>query len=192
MNNNLDEQIINLKSSLDNLKLIRSKINLSIDLVFETIQKKKKIFICGNGGSASHAQHLAAEYLIRLRPEVNRRPFPVISLALDTSTITACGNDYKFEDLFARNLEALANKKDLLIVISTSGNSKNIIKVLNKARKMGLKIISFLGNRGGKAKNRSDIDLLINEKNVARIQEVQMFLGHYIFEKAEDKLIKYL
>ena len=79
-----------------------------------TLKKGNKIFICGNGGSAADAQHLAAEFLIRLRPKINRRPYPVISLAQDTSTLTACGNDIGFENIFKRNLEALANKKDLL------------------------------------------------------------------------------
>ena len=83
-----------------------------------------KIFTCGNGGSAADAQHLAAEFLIRLRPKINRRPYPVIALAQDTSTITACGNDLGYDNLFKRNLEALASKQDLLIVFSTSGNSK--------------------------------------------------------------------
>ena len=84
--------------------------------------------ICGNGGSAADAQHLAAEFLIRLRPNVNRRPFPVISLAQDTSTITACGNDLGYDNIFSRNLEALANFGDTLVVISTSGQSKNILE----------------------------------------------------------------
>ena len=90
-----------------------------------------KILICGNGGSAADAQHLAAEFLIRLRPKINRKAYPVISLALDTSTITACGNDYSFDDLFLRNFQALYKKGDILIVISTSGKSKNIIKMQN-------------------------------------------------------------
>ena len=94
-----------------------------------------KIFICGNGGSAADAQHLSAEFLIRLRPNVNRKPYPVISLAQDVSTITACGNDLGFEKIFERNLMALGSKKDLLLAISTSGQSKNIINVLKYAKK---------------------------------------------------------
>ena len=109
--------------------------------------------ICGNGGSAADAQHLSAEFLIRLRPGVNRKPFPIISLALDSSTITACGNDYDFKYIFSRNLEALAKPGDLLFCISTSGNSTNIILALKKAKKIGINSLSLLGNNGGLAKN---------------------------------------
>lgn len=185
----LNYKITDLKKTLDELIFLNLKINKAIKLVYKTLKNKKKIFICGNGGSAAHAQHLAAEFLVRLRPKVNRRPFAALSLAQDVSTITACGNDYNYDELFSRNLEALGQKNDLLIVISTSGNSKNIIKVLKKAKKNSIKSIALLGNNGGKAKGMSNLDIVLKEKNVARIQEVQIFLGHYIFEKTEDLLI---
>ena len=114
---------------------ISSDINKVIKKIYKTIKNGGKIYICGNGGSAADAQHLAAEFLIRLRPTFNRRALPVISLALDTSTITACGNDIGFDKIFARNLEALGSKRDMLIAISTSGNSKNILNVLKFAKK---------------------------------------------------------
>ena len=155
-----------------------------------TLKKGNKIFICGNGGSAADAQHLAAEFLIRLRPKINRKPYPVISLAQDTSTLTACGNDLGFENIFKRNLEALANKKDLLITLSTSGNSKNIIKVLKFAKSKNIKSISFLGNKGGKCKGLSSIELEVPHENTARIQECHIFLGHFIFESVENRLLK--
>ena len=122
---------INLKK-----KLIRfeKKINQIIEKIPNTLRNKGKILMCGNGGSAADAHHLAAEFVIRLKPKINRQPFPVISLALDTSTITACGNDIGFDNIFSRNLEALGKKEDLLFVISTSGNSKNILKVIKKAK----------------------------------------------------------
>ena len=112
-------------------KLIKldKEVFLSIKKIFITIKNGGKIFICGNGGSAADAQHLSAEFLVRLNPEVNRKPLPVVSLAMDTSTLTACGNDYGFNYIFSRNLEALGCKKDLLIIISTSGNSNNILEV---------------------------------------------------------------
>ena len=93
-------------------------------MMTETISNGGKVMICGNGGSAADAQHLAAEFLIRLRPKVNRRAIPVLSLAMETSSLTACGNDYSFSDIFSRLFDAFANDKDLLIAISTSGNSK--------------------------------------------------------------------
>ena len=124
------------KTKLDRQMMSLTKeVSESINIIYKKLKKGGKIFICGNGGSAADAQHLSAEFLVRLRPGVNRMPLPVISLALDTSTITACGNDLGFEKLFERNLQALGTNKDLLLAISTSGNSKNILNVLNYAKK---------------------------------------------------------
>lgn len=184
--NSLKENI-NLKKKIISLD---NKVSEYIEIIFKTLKNKKKIFICGNGGSAADAQHLSAEFLVRLRPTVNRRPLPVISLALDTSTITACGNDYNFDKLFARNLEALADYGDLLICISTSGNSKNILNVLKKAKILGVQTLSLLGNGGGRAKDISSNSILIPSSNTARIQEAHIFIGHVILESVEDKLLK--
>lgn len=169
---------------------LEEKIYLAVKLIYETIKKNNKVFICGNGGSAADAQHLAAEFLVRLRPNVNRRSYPVVSLAQDISTITACGNDLGFENLFSRNLEGLANKNDLLMVLSTSGNSKNILKVLKFSKRIGLKSLALLGNKGGKAKGIANLDIIVPENNTARIQECHIFMGHFIFEQAENLLIK--
>ena len=169
---------------------LEEKIYLAVKLIYETIKKNNKVFICGNGGSAADAQHLAAEFLVRLRPNVNRRSYPVVSLAQDISTITACGNDLGFENLFSRNLEGLANKNDLLMVLSTSGNSKNILKVLKFSKRIGLKSLALLGNKGGKANGIANLDIIVPENNTARIQECHIFMGHFIFEQAENLLIK--
>ena len=133
---------------------------------------------------------MAAEFLVRLRPNVNRKPLPALSLSTDISTLTACGNDYDYHDIFSRNLQALGSSKDALIAITTSGNSKNIINVLKQAKKMKIKTIGFLGKDGGKAKNLCDYKIIVDNKNTARIQESHIFIGHYIFEKVEDELIK--
>tara|TARA_A100001015_G_C14989337_1_gene713120 strand:- start:1280 stop:1864 length:585 start_codon:yes stop_codon:yes gene_type:complete len=167
-----------------------NEVNQIIEIIHKTLKEKNKILICGNGGSAADAQHLSAEFLVRLRPKVNRKPLPIISLALDSSTITACGNDYSFDDLFARNFEALAKKGDLLFCISTSGNSKNILKVLKKAKDMKINSVSFLGNKGGKAKKLSNFNLIIPHSNTARIQEAHIFLGHFILESVEKIIFK--
>ena len=168
--------------------------NKSIEKIIKIIVKKLKIggkiLLCGNGGSAADAQHLAAEFLIRLRPSINRIPIPAMTLSMDTSTLTACGNDFKFKDIFSRPFEALSKKNDVLIAISTSGNSSNIIEVLSKARKKNLTTIGFLGNRGGKAKNLCDHKIIVDSYNTAIIQETHIFLGHHVFEKVEDSLIK--
>ena len=169
---------------------IENTINLAIEKIFETLNKNGKVFICGNGGSAADAQHLSAEFLVRLNPKINRKPLPILSLAMDSSTLTACGNDYGFRYIFSRNLRALANKNDLLITISTSGNSKNITEVLEESKKMGIYSISFLGAGGGKAKKLCDLNLLVPANNVARIQECHIFLGHFILNEVEKKIIK--
>lgn len=169
---------------------LNKEVYLAIEKIFSTIKNRGKIFICGNGGSAADAQHLSAEFLVRLNPKINRRAFPMISLAMDTSTLTACGNDFDFKYIFSRNLSALANKKDLLVVISTSGNSKNIIEVLKLSKKMKIFSIALLGSGGGKAKRISDLNLIVPHEKVARIQECHIFLGHFILNQVEKKLIK--
>jgi len=171
---------------------IHDEVKKAIQQIYNRIKKGGKVILCGNGGSAADAQHLAAEFLVRLRPKVNRQSIPAITLATDTSTITACGNDYSFEDIFSRNLSSLGNNKDVLIVISTSGNSKNIIQALKVARKKKILSIGFLGCNGGKMKNLCDIPLLIDHQVTARIQEAHIFLGHHIFESVEDQLIRKL
>ena len=154
MKNNLSKQLFNLKKDInDSIKAKNSLLNLNTQIqkailkLYSKISNGGKVLLCGNGGSAADAQHLAAELLVRLRPNFNRKPLPAIALATDTSTITACGNDYDFNNLFARNLDALGNKKDVLIVITTSGNSKNIIKVLAKAKQKKIFSIGFLGKK---------------------------------------------
>jgi D-sedoheptulose 7-phosphate isomerase len=191
-NNNKDltfaiEESISLKKKIF---FLEKDINNAIKLIYKTLKNNKKVFICGNGGSAADAQHLSAEFLVRLRPNINRRPLPIISLALDTSTLTACGNDYDFKYIFSRNLEALANRGDILFCISTSGNSKNIVEVLKKSKKIKIKSLSLLGNNGGRAKTISDLSIVVPNSNTARIQEMHIFIGHYILEKVEDFFIK--
>ena len=146
--------------------------------------------LCGNGGSAADAQHLAAEFTVRLRPKVNRAPLPAISLSSDTSTLTACSNDYGFKKIFLRNLQALYKKNDLLIVISTSGNSENIIEVLKFCKKKKIFTVGLLGSGGGKAKKYCAISLNVPSKITARVQEAHIFLGHYIFESVERLIIQ--
>ena len=179
----------NLIDLLNKTTLFNKEINAVIKIIYNTLKKKNKVYICGNGGSAGEAQHLAAEFLVRLNPKINREPFPIINLLQDTSTITAIGNDYGFKYIFSRNLKALANKNDLLIVLSTSGNSENILEVLKMAKKINVNSISLLGFNGGKAKKISDLSIVVPSNDVARIQEIHLFLGHYILNKVEKKLL---
>ena len=188
---------IDLENQLkENISIHQSILGMSKDIiaVIKNIEKKLKkggkILFCGNGGSAADAQHLAAEFIVRLRPHINRYPIPALTLAQDTSTLTACGNDYSFDDIFLRSFQALSKKEDILICISTSGNSQNILKVLKEAKKKKIYSVGFLGKGGGKAKKMCDQPLTISSNNTARIQECHIFLGHFILEKVEDQLIK--
>ena len=185
----LSRQIEEAVKTQKSLLKLENDINKIIKIIYKKISKQGKILICGNGGSAAHAQHLVAEFIIRLRPHINRKPISALSLVGDTSTITACGNDYNFNQIFKRNLEATGTAKDILLVISTSGNSKNILEVLRCAKKKKILSIGFLGGQGGKAKKYCDYKLIVDSKNVARIQECHIFLGHFILEKVEDFLI---
>ena len=187
--NSLKKTINDSIKAKESLLLIEDKINIAIKIIFKSLSKGGKILLCGNGGSAADAQHLAAEFLIRLNSNINRPPIAAITLATDVSTLTACANDISFDKVFARNLEALGLKKDVLIAISTSGNSKNILEAIKAAKKKKIFSIGFLGNGGGKAKNIIDLSLIIDSNNVARIQEAHILLGHYIFDKVETMIL---
>ena len=189
----INQYLIEILESVEiKKKLIRleKEVSYAINKIYLTVKNGGKIFICGNGGSAADAQHLAAEFLVRLNPMTNRRPFPIVALAMDTSTLTACGNDYGFKYIFSRNLKALGSQKDLLISISTSGKSKNIIEVLKEGKKMKIFSISLLGFNGGAAKKISDLNIIVPHQKVSRIQECHIFLGHYIFNQVEKLILK--
>ena len=157
-------------------------------LIFSAIKGGNKLLLCGNGGSAADAQHLAAELVVRLRPTVNRRALPAISLAMDSSMITACGNDFSFDNLFVRSLEALGQSGDVLLGISTSGNSENVRLAMKKANNIGVKTISFLGSDGGRIKGLADVEYIVPSYETGRIQEVHIMLGHALMETIENKL----
>ena len=179
----------NINAHQELLKLSKD-IDETIQYIGKKLKQGGKILFCGNGGSAADAQHLAAEFIVRLRPHVNRSPISALSLAQDTSTITACGNDYSFDDIFVRPFKALAKKNDILICISTSGNSKNILKVLKQSKKLKIFSICFLGKGGGKAKKIANKSLVVSSSNTARIQECHIFLGHFILEKVENLILR--
>lgn len=156
------------------------------ELIFETFQKGKKVLICGNGGSAADAQHLAAEFVGRY--EIERRGLPAIALTTDTSALTALANDYSFERIFARQVEALAVEGDCLIAISTSGNSPNVISAVMSARKRGCKIIGMTGAKGKKLASLCDKCILIPAERTARIQEAHITIAHIWCEIIDERL----
>lgn len=158
-------------------------------LISKSIINGNKLMLCGNGGSAADAQHLAAEMLIRLRPENNREGIPAIALAQDTSTITACGNDFGYESLYQRMVTSLGKEGDCLIAISTSGNSENVIQAMLAAKNMNIKVFGFLGSGGGKALELCDEAFIVPSKNTGRIQEAHITAGHALMETIEDTLL---
>ena len=159
-------------------------------IIANSIADGGKLLLCGNGGSAADAQHLAAEFLIRLTSEVNRESIPALSLAQDTSTLTACINDYGPDDIFKRVFSALSSKGDTLLAITTSGNSKNIIETLKLAREVGIYSLGFLGNGGGDAIKYCDAAFVVPSKITARIQESHITAGHALLQYVEDSLLE--
>lgn len=168
----------------ENEKLLKEAVNWIID----ALKKENKIMICGNGGSAADAQHFAAELVVRYKQ--NRAALPAIALTTDTSVLTAVGNDFSFETIFERQIEALGKEGDILIAISTSGNSKNVVRAVSKAKKMGIKTIGLLGKGGGKLKDLVDLALIVPSDNTARIQECHETIIHTICEEIERRLFQ--
>jgi D-sedoheptulose 7-phosphate isomerase len=183
------QESINVKNEIIASKQI-DNIQKMGDIASKAILNNRKILICGNGGSAADAQHLAAEMLIRLRPKNNREGVAAISLAQDTSTITACGNDFGFEKLFERMVQTLGNEGDILLAITTSGNSKNIINAMEIARKMEINVFGFLGSGGGPAIKLCDQFFLVPSNNTGRVQEAHITAGHALMEYIEDILLE--
>lgn len=161
----------------------------AVDLCEAALRRGGKLFFCGNGGSAADAQHLATELLVRLRSSVERPSWPAIALTLDPAALTAGGNDYGFEDVFARPLSGLGDAGDVLFGITTSGRSANVIKALQVARGIGMGTIGLLGGDGGGAADHTDVALIVPSSETARIQEAHISLGHAILELLEDRLI---
>ncbi|TKC01205.1 D-sedoheptulose 7-phosphate isomerase [Pedobacter cryotolerans] len=159
-------------------------IETSCKMINETLLTGGKILLAGNGGSAADAQHIAAELTGRYVKE--RKALPAIALTVDTSALTAISNDYGYESVFSRQIEALANPNDLFIGISTSGNSANILKSLASAKAIGCKTIGLSGRDGGKMNNLCDINIIIPDDVTARIQEMHILIGH-IFCKSVDE-----
>lgn len=158
------------------------------ELILDTVRNGKKILICGNGGSAADAQHLAAEFVGRY--ETERRALPAIALTTDTSALTALANDYDFDRVFARQVEALASEGDLLIGISTSGNSPNVIAAVMEARHRGCRVLGMTGAKGKKLASLSDACLIVPAERTARIQEVHITAAHIWCEMVDELIQK--
>lgn len=180
---------IDAKTKILAQDLLPLKIFEVAEVFVRTFAEGGKLLFCGNGGSAADAQHLAAEFLIRFRKEVQRRHLPALALHLDSSSITACGNDFGCDSYYARLVEALGNPNDCLIAISTSGNSENLVLAVNKAKEKGLKTVGLLGCNGGKIAPLCDHNLIVDEQITALIQEIHIMIGHTLVETTENMLI---
>ena len=188
INNKIDQVFESSSNTILDSKKLSIQIENCINLIIKSIKKGNKIVIFGNGGSAADAQHMAAEFIGRFMKE--RKSFPAIALSTDSSIITAIGNDYSFEKIFSRQAESLVKKGDVVIAISTSGESKNILEGIKTSKKLGAKIISLTGENGMKMKMKSDIFLNVPSTITSRIQEAHRTIIHIICEMVEEELSK--
>lgn len=161
-------------------------LDRALELVRETVRVGGTLFFCGNGGSAADAQHLATEYVVRYMK--NRRAYPAVALTTDTSLLTAAANDLGFEEIFARQVEALAKPGDLLIIHSTSGNSPNVLRAAEVARGKRVKVLAFTARDGGELKSLSDHILIVPTDRTDRAQEIHLCMEHAICEAIEEEL----
>jgi D-sedoheptulose 7-phosphate isomerase len=159
-------------------------IQKASELIVATLQSGNKVLLCGNGGSAADAQHIAAELTGRYKSE--RRGLPAIALTTDTSALTAISNDYGYDRVFDRQVEALANEGDLLIGISTSGNSANILSAFALAKELGCMTLGMSGKSGGKMNDSCDLNLVIPSNDTPRIQEMHILIGHILCQAVDD------
>ena len=177
---------ISVKTSiLDDVALLKN-IESAVELLISAFHEQKKVLFCGNGGSAADAQHLAAEFSGRFY--YDRNPLDAEALHVNTSYLTAVANDYAYDVVYARLVKAKGKKGDVLMALSTSGNSRNIINAMEAARELGMKTIGLAGETGGEMKGLSDILLNVPSKDTPRIQEAHITLGHIICELVESRL----
>ncbi len=167
-------------------ELLAPEIARAAALVQRTLAGGGTLFFCGNGGSAADAQHMATEYVVRYMR--NRRALPAVALTTDTSLLTAAGNDFGFDEIFARQVEALVRPGDLLIIHSTSGNSPNVLRAADAARGKGVPVLSLSARDGGLLRERSDIALVIPTDRTDRAQEIHLCVQHLICEVVENAL----
>jgi D-sedoheptulose 7-phosphate isomerase len=183
----IKESIKVKQAILDDQKVLEH-IRSAAEYCIECFEQDGKILLCGNGGSAGDAQHIAAELSGRF--QIDRRPLYAEALHVNTSYLTAVANDYDYDKIFSRMIEAAGRKGDILIALSTSGNSKNVVEAVKKARELDMVIISLTGSHGGELNKMSDICIRVPSDNTARIQESHIMIGHILCEKIENTLFR--
>ena len=184
LNRTINDSVRTLKS----LKDVEPQLSRAADLIDQCLRAGNKLLVCGNGGSAADASHFATELVVRFAND--RRPLPAICLASDSGILTAAANDYGFDEIFARQVAAFAQPGDVLICLTTSGKSKNLIRALEEAKARKLKTIAFLGRDGGSTIGIADLDLLVKSDSTARVQEAHQLLLHVLCEIIESRLDK--
>ena len=184
LNRTINDSVRTLKS----LKDVEPQLSRAADLIDQCLRAGNKLLVCGNGGSAADASHFATELVVRFAND--RRPLPAICLASDSGILTAAANDYGFDEIFARQVAAFAQPGDVLICLTTSGKSKNLVRALEEAKARKLKTIAFLGRDGGPTIGIADLDLLVKSDSTARVQEAHQLLLHVLCEIIESRLEK--
>jgi phosphoheptose isomerase len=182
----LKSAIASASKTLQAIVELESQVANASNLIADCLTSGKKVLACGNGGSAADAADFCTEFACRFVED--RRPYPAMNLSQGGSLITATGNDYSFEEIFARQIQAFGNSGDILIAISTSGKSKNIRRAIEEARNRKLKTIALLGRDGGSCAGLTDVDLIVKGDSTARIQEAHKFILHVICEICEGRL----
>ena len=181
-----DQAIDDSTRTLESLKKLESQVAKAADLIEQCLRAGNKLLVCGNGGSAADAAHFATELVVRFAKD--RRAHPAICLASDGGLLTAAANDYGFDEIFARQVAAFGQPEDVLICLTTSGKSKNVVRALEEAKARKLKTIAFLGRDGGPTIGMADVDLLVRSNSTARIQEAHQLLLHVLCEVVESRI----
>lgn len=184
----LHQAIAEATNTLQSLVDLDAQVGKAADLIEESLRSGNKLLVCGNGGSAADASHFATELVVRFAKD--RRALPAICLAGDNGILTAAGNDYGFDEIFARQVAALGVPRDVLICLTTSGRSKNLIRALEEAKTRKLKTIAFLGRDGGSTGGIADLDVLVKSDSTARVQEAHQLLLHVLCEIIESRLVQ--
>jgi len=177
-NDEIEKYCDEVAKNFSNLKSLSLVISEASDVIVDALQKGHKVLFCGNGGSASDAQHLSAEFIGRFLDD--RQPLAALALTVDTSALTAIANDYSFDDIFSRQLQGLGRSGDVLFALSTSGDSANVINAVKMASTMGIKVIGLTGDPGGTLKSLADVPICVPARKTHHIQEMHIAVGHMI------------
>jgi D-sedoheptulose 7-phosphate isomerase len=173
-------------ATFQGLKSLEDKLVMAADVLEKAFLAGNKLLICGNGGSAADAAHIATEFVCRFKGD--RRPYPALALNVDGGLLTAISNDYEYQDAFSRQVQAFGQAGDVLIVISTSGKSRNLLDAIEESRRRDVRSIAILGRTGGFTKGAAELEIVVEGDETARIQEAQKFLLHVLCELLEERL----